>query len=299
MRLSPKALAGLIVAVVCAGLTLTTTPAPDWDRTIVLLIGVSVMLEARSVPGTRYGPFSCAAAFYIAAALAPGVGPPGALLCCLLGLVIRALFGPQPRLFETYIADFGPVAAASLVAAHLGKEPAVSFSITAAVFLTCNELFSRTLYPLQKPTRLTRTRFALASILGAIPVLYLAVHEPILTVFMGALMLVVQNGSYMQIRQEALTETARSLVSTKKDLAHARRETSVTSHRLERTAKERDLVENLAKYFARNPSESQVLNSCLQAVQPLFPGAQSSLWRFTGQVHPMALSPSDVRKLFR
>ena len=283
MRLSPKALAGLIVAVVCAGLTLTTTPVPNWDKTVVLLAVVSIMLEARSVPGTRYGPFSCAAAFYIAAALAPSVGPPGALLCCLLGLVIRAVVGPQPRLLETYIADFGSVAAASLVAAHLDRETAIAFSITAAVFLTCSELFSRSLYPLQKPTRLTRTRFALASILGAIPVLYLAVHEPMLTVFMGALMLIVQNGSYMQIRQEALTETARSLVSTKKDLVNARRETSVTSHRLERTAKERDLVENLAKYFARNPSESQVLRSCLQAVQPLFPRSESSLWRWTGQ----------------
>ena len=283
MRLSAKALACLVVAVVCAVLTLMSSPVPEWDRTIVLLALVSLLLEARAVPGTRYGPFSCASTFYLAATLTPAVGPPGALLCCVLGLVIRALIGPQPRLSETYIADFGPVATAALAATYLSKQTPVSFFLTAGVFFACSEIFSRTLYPLQKPTRLTRTRFALASILGAIPVLYLATNEPMLTVFMGALMLIVQNGSYMQIRQEALTETARSLVNTKKDLANARRETNVTSHRLERTAKERDLVENLAKYFARNPSESQVLKSCLQAVQPLFPGSESSLWRWTGQ----------------
>jgi C4-dicarboxylate-specific signal transduction histidine kinase len=297
LKVSSQGLVGLIVGTLCSLFVLITTARPDLDETFLILAAVAVVLEVRSVPGTRHGPFSCAAAFYLAATLTPGVGPVGALGCCLLGLITRALFGPAPRLPETYVADFTGVAVAAALCSKLNVGPIATLSTTAFVFLVSSEILSRSLYPLHKPTRLTRTRFVLASVLGAVPTLYLSIHQPTLTLFMGALMLIVQNGSYMRIRQEALTETARSLQSTKKDLVRARRETSATTHRLERTAKERDLVENLAKYFARNPTENQVVASCLEAVEPLFPGSVRSLWRVTPEgIEPWSQSALEVER---
>lgn len=273
----------LTVGVATALATLFLSEQPVFDKTLFVLLLAAMVLEVRAVPGTRYGPFGCAATFYLAGGYAPGVGPTGALLCCLLGLVARYLFGPPPKLAATYIVDFTSVSVALLVSSLLPDSLETGFALTSLAFVATGELIGRVLYPLYKETRLTRTRFALASVVGAIPAVYLTQQEPLMNIFLGALLLIVQSGGSMRIRQEALTETSRTLRNTKSSLLQVRREKSATGQRLERTTRERELVENMAKYFARNPSESQLIQECLQALVPLFPDAKRSLWRPSAQ----------------
>jgi two-component system C4-dicarboxylate transport sensor histidine kinase DctB len=269
-----------------AGVSLATVlsnPRPEWDLAFLIVLLVGGLLEVRSVEGTRHGPFSCAASLYLAALAIPGAGPIGALVCCAASLLGRLILGPAPRQLETYTADFVPLALAALVSGFVEVEPGLRLVGPVAVYLVTSELTSRALYPLLKSTRLTRTRFALASVVGSAPAAYLASHEPPLLVFLGALLLIGQSGGYMRIRQEALAETSRTLQTTKHDLVQARREQTQTSHQLERTTRERELVENLARYFAQNPTEEQVASGCLDALSPLFPEAESSLWRVTAR----------------
>jgi C4-dicarboxylate-specific signal transduction histidine kinase len=282
----------LLVAVAASLATVLTNGRPQPDLAFLIALLVAGLLEARSVEGTRHGPFSCAASLYIATIFAPAAGPGGAIFCCFGGLASRLVLGPAPRLLETYVADLVPLTMAALASSFLPPEPSLKLFLTVMIYLGAAEVTNRALYPLMKSTRVARTRFALASVVGSIPAAYLVSREPAMLVFLGALLLIGQSGGYMRLRQEALVETSRSLQSTKKDLVQARREQSQTSHQLVRTTRERELVENLARYFAQNPSEAQVLKGCVEAVSPLFPEAESSLWRArAGGFEPMGSNP--------
>ena len=284
----------LAVGVATALATLLLSEQPVFDESFLILLLAAIVLEVRAVPGTRYGPFGCAAAFYLAGGFVPGVGPTGALFCCLLGLLSRYLFGPPPKLAATYIADFTAVSIATMVSALIPTPLEMGFALANLAFLAGAELIGRAFFPLFKETRVTRTRFALASVVGAIPAVYLSQNEPLMNIFLAALLLIVQSGGYMRIRQEALTETNRSLRNTKSSLLQVQREKSATGQRLERTTRERELVENMAKYFARNPSESQLVQECLDALPPLFPKAKRSLWRPSGQGFELWASCSEA-----
>ncbi len=271
-----------LLAFIASFLALATafsSEKPSFEEAFLIVLIMAVLLEVRSTQGTRHGPFGCAAAFYLTATFSPGSGPTGALICCLVGLTSRYLFGPSPKLAATYIADFFAISVAAFVSLLRLSDPMAGFFLTCIAFMASEVLVGRALYPLHKATRITRSRFAVASLVAAIPAVYLAGHEPLMNVFLGVLLLIVQSGGYMRIRQEALVESAQSLRKTKEDLRQAHRETSSTHHRLERTTRERELVENLARHFARNPNEAQVVQACLEATIPLFPEAKRSLWR--------------------
>ncbi len=261
--------------------TLLTSEPPVLDKALVILLLAASVLEVRAAPRTRYGPFCCAPAFYLSGTYAPGVGPTGALLCCVLGLTLRYLLGPAPKLVTTYVADFTAVTVAVFVSTLVPASPELGFALTCFAFLASGAVLGRALFPLSKETRTIRNRFALASVVGSIPAVYLAHQEPAINIFLGALLLIAQSGGTMRIRQEALVETSRKLRDTKDSLQQVRREKSATSHRLERTTRERELVENLAKYFARHPSESELIQDCFEALTPLFPEAKRSLWHPT------------------
>ena len=274
------ALAALVACVVAV---LTQAPAGQIGTASIVVSLAALALELRALVSGRQSPFSCAAAFYLAACYDENIGPSAALTIAILGTSIRSLWLQSGEGLRGQLADLLSVAAgctAFLVASDLSWSNRAS--LTAIGFLLCSEVVANSLYRHSKEERMSRRRFAIACIIGSIPASVLIEHEPGVAFFLLPLLLIVQHGGHgllMRIRKEEVQAMEQGLRSAKKDLKSAKRESVLKSKQVKETRLERELVENLVGFFARNPSIEEILRGCLDATVPLVNAEARTIWK--------------------
>lgn len=264
-----------VVTAALAFLALTEAGRPGGEGAVLaVVIAGAVLLEMRAIRPGSYGHLSCLAAPCLAALLRPDLGAVLALGLATLGFGIRLV---QTRNvtegWRDLMVEFTPLcaAAAALIKFPNGTE---SYLVAAVAYLVLGEVLLRQLYPTDLEAQLVRRRFFLANLVGAVLLSHLLPVQPLAALFVFPLLLIVQHGTYglaMQLRKSELDELGGKVQDLRKDLSSSKQESRKKSTQLENKERDQELLEELSRFFARNPDQKAIVQGACDAIARLIP----------------------------
>ena len=276
---APELVVATLMPIAVALVFISSDPPNDLKRLTLALVG-AILLEFRAIRPGSYGQLSCGASVYLAALSTGSVGPFGAVALGALALGLRGAVSHRnwPDSVREVAADFMPICGASLagvVALKQAWDTSLSLLISGIIYLLLAQVASRILFGSEEEGQQTRRRFALACVLGSIPLAYLSNGDiPMSALFLYPLLLIVQHGGYglvLQKRKDKLRIVTEKLKQSQLSLKTAVKAGRSMSKKAKEKEVERQIVDALALFFSSNPRIKDILDNAIETVERLVP----------------------------